>query len=227
MGAARADFISGFPQAPGGSESPTVLDLTSSYLETKYDGAGLFTVESTWTGATSLNNDSIHPLYDLSGDGNLDISLTIDPTTGAPLSGTLTISGDASNHYTGGTNTGNLLTGTISQFGFPSASQGPANDGAEVFEFIFNTTGGDLAAYYPSIVVNLSEVDIKFNGTFGTNIFDDATEENGQTDTYAGAVAPEPPTLVIFWCLGGLFLLARFVILGGTRMLRGSPLAGC
>jgi hypothetical protein len=214
-GAARADFIPSFPNAPGVSESPTVLDITSYVLEVKYDGSSNFTVASQVDNAVFLNDDSA-PIYDISGTSDLSIAMTINPANGAPTGGSLSITGDA---YGG--STGKLLTGTISQFGFANPTQGAADHGAEIFEFIFNTTGGDLASYYPSIVVNLSEVDINFNGTFGSTSFDDLSG-NAQTDTYAGPAAPEPASLTL-GCIGVLALMARFGILRGTRMLCGSP----
>jgi hypothetical protein len=200
------------------NESPTVLDITANTLSVNYDGSGNFTVASQFplaypNATVFLNNDS-NSSYDISGSPGLTISLKIDSATGAINGpGSLIITGDA---Y--GDNTGNLLTGSISAFYFPNASQGAALSGNEEFQFIFNTTGGDLASYYPSIAVDLEEVDINFNGTFGSSAFDDESG-NAQTDNYA-APAPEPSTLAL-GCLGALVLMARFAILRGTRMLCG------
>jgi hypothetical protein len=207
-----------FPAAPGLAESPTVLDITANTLSVSYSsGTGIFSVSSQFSlpfpNATVFLNDDSNSSYDISGSPGLTISLEITPSGALNGPGTLTITGNA---YGG--NSGNLLTGSISQFNFPNSSQGSTLAGGEEFQFIFNTTGGDLASYYPSIAVDLEEVDTNFNGTFAS--FDDESG-NAQTDNYA-APAPEPAALTLA-CLGVLVFVARFVILRGTRMLCGSP----
>lgn len=212
VGVARADFISGFPAAPGGLESPTVLDITSYSLAVSYDGAGHLAVNSQFDGLSLLNNDST-AIYDIGGTGDMAIAITINPATSAPISGTLDIAGQASSFYTL-SSSNHLLTGTISQFGFPNASQGAAANNSENFQFIFNTTGGDLAAFYPAIAVNVSLVHISFNGSFGATSFNDVSG-NAQADTYAGV--PEPTTLSM-GCVGLMILIGRFGFLGTRRL---------
>jgi hypothetical protein len=221
-GAARADYIPGFPDAPGGTESFTNIDITSYGLTVNYDGGSHeLTVYSQSSFGTLINDGN----EELDGTGDLSIAITIDPLTGIPQpGGTLSITGDAPDY---GGSSGNILTGTISQFGFALPADAEANHSSEHFQFIFNTTGGDLASYYPSIAVNLTIVDLDTDGgsfttdgTFASSFSD--ISGNAQTDTYA-APAPEPSTLALA-CLGVFVLMiAKFGILRGRVVLCWSP----
>jgi hypothetical protein len=184
---ARGAFISGFPTAPGAAESHTNPDITSFGLLVNYDSTtSTFTAVSSSDFGTLINNGN----EPSTGTGDLSLSVLINPVTGAPLSGSFSITGDA---YGG--NTGFLLTGSIQQFGFAHTATS-----SEHFQFIFGTTGGDLAAYYPAIAVNMTLVNLTANGgTFTTSgtfaaSFGDISG-NAQTDTYVAA--PEPCTLLL------------------------------
>jgi hypothetical protein len=224
---AQADFIVGFPAEPGwANENASTLDVTAPYLSVTYDGAGHFSASSAYDGFNMLNNDS-DPSYDIGGASHLQIDLTLNPSTGAPISGTFNLSGDASSSYVA-VSSGTLLSGTISAFGFPNAAQAAADAGAENFQFLFDTTGGDLAPWYASIAVNLTLADVNFNGTFGANAFanfqgDDFT--GAQADIFAGPPSPVPePTSLSLLCFGTVVLTTGYGVLRGARKLRGSPL---
>ncbi len=216
----QADWIAGFPPEPGISQSPTNLDMTHWLLTVSYDGAGNFSVYSQYPGVGVLNNFS-DPIYDIGPNTALNIALQINPTTGAPISGSLIITGDASTYYTASP-TGTLLTGDISQFGY--AEPGNTTPGAEHFEFLFTTTGGDLAAWYPSIAINLTFVEINFSGVFGNTPFENTDSYSAQSDTFSGPTpVPEPASLSLL-CFGALAVSTGLGILRGTKVLRGTPM---
>lgn len=221
-GTAQADWIAGFPPEPGVGQSPTNLDITHWVLTVSYDGAGHFQAYSQWAGVGVMNNFS-DPIYDIGPNTAIDIDMMLNPTTGAPLSGTLTILGDASSYFAASPS-GTLLTGTISQFGF--AGSGNAGSGTENFQFIFNTTGGDLASLYPTIAVNLTFAEVNFSGIFGNTPFFNTDSYTAQADTFAGPPSvtpvPEPASLSVL-CFGALALSAGVGILRSAKVLRGSP----
>jgi len=221
--AAWAEFIAGFPDAPGGSESHTNIDITNFSLSVSYNGSTHVISATSLFDYDAWINDGNE---ELDGTGDLSLQVTIDPSNGNPLNGTMSISGDA---YGG--SAGNLLTGTISQFGFALPADAMADQSSEHFQFIFNTTSGDLASYFPSIAVNMTAVNLHSNGgsfttngTFATSF--GSTGYSAQTDTYAAPTptpTPEPATLTTLGCLGIVVLIARYRILCGTRMLCWGP----
>ncbi len=216
-GRAQAEWVSEFPDEPGRFQSSTNLVISNWFLDVGYDGAGNFSVSSQYPGVAVMNNFT-DPIYDIGSESTLNIALSIDPATGAPLSGTLTITGDASEFYTP-KGSGTLLTGTICQFGFPGATDAANSDGAQNFQFLFKTTGGDLATYFPSIAVNLNSADVDFNGTFGDTPFFTTDSFSAQSDTFSGFLYATPvpePSSVLLLCLGVLTLTA------GPRILRGA-----
>ncbi len=179
---------------PGPSESDTDPDITTFGVNTSYDGLGHFVADGS-LGVNLFNDDAT------GGTQNLQISLYINPITGQPISGTFEIDGT---YPRLGANSGILLTGSISKFGFLDAPTASTSDGDEQFDFLFHTTGGDLASRYPQIGVVLSNVDANFNGTWGTNSFSD-TSFSGQTDSFSVAV-PEPASLTLIGAAGGCLL---------------------
>lgn len=218
-GTAQAKWIADFPSEPGGLQSPTNLVISNWFLDVGYDGEGNFSVSSQFPGVAVVNNFT-DPIYDIGADSTLNIALTIDPATGVPRNGTLTITGAASSYYTS-KSSGNLLTGTITQFGFPSPTDATKNAGAENFQFLFNSTGGDFAPYFHSIAVNLTTVDVDFDGTFGSTAFFNTGSYSAQSDVYSGPLSATPvpePSSVMLMCLGVLTLAGGRRILGGTRL---------
>ncbi len=217
-GAAQAAWVSDFPDEPGSLQSSTNMVICNWLLDVGYDGAGNFSVSSQYPGVAVMNNFT-DPIYDIGSQSTLSIALSIDPATGAPLNGTLTITGDATEFYTP-KGSGTLLTGTICQFGFPGATAAANSDGAQNFQFLFKTTGGDLAPYFPSIAVNLNSVDVDFDGTFGDTPFFTTDSYSAQSDTYSGFLYATPvpePSSVLLLGLGVLTFAAGPKILRGAR----------
>ncbi len=211
-GTAHANWIDDFPDEPGSLQSPTNLVVSNWFLDVGYDGKGSFSVSSVYPGVAVMNNFT-DPIYDIGSNSTLNIAMSIDPATGAPLGGTLTITGDASSYYTS-KSSGILLTGSVAQFGYSAADDGT---GTENFQFLFRTTGGDLAQYFSCIAMNLSTVDVDFDGTFGDTAFSNTDPFTAQSDTFAGRIYATPvpePSSVLLMCLGVLTLAA------GPRILR-------
>ncbi len=153
-----------------------------------YDSATLGSLNAVGK-AVTLNS-----LYPIVSDG-FDLSMTLNPTTGAFISGTLDITGAIpSLSYSGPT----LLTGTLSDFGFTTSS--------EPLEFIFTATGGELkSGLFPSqvgVVLN----DTAFPGSFASSFETSALRTT--SDSYA---VPEPSCFVsgIALMLSGLGYSAR------------------
>jgi len=125
---------------------------------------------------------------------SIDLYLT---SAGIPTSGALSIGGTVAAL---GATTGTLLAGSILQFGF----QDPPGD--EIFEFLFNVTGGDLARYCGGqAVVILDAVDSGFRGTFGADF---ANTGLGDSDTSSSPV-PEPSSGMVMLSLLGCGLATR------------------
>lgn len=174
-------------------------DITSIFLDMSYNaGSNAFSV----TGfSATIDEDGVGPVLDFDAFGTFDISATID-NSGAPLGGTLTITGDLTS--TLGVS-GTLLTGSLVDFGWFGTTR-------DVFEFLFSVTGGALAtpAYYGSpgtltgVIYDTGE-DV-FNGDFDSS-FSSSGFGSGFSDT---APIPEPFTL-------SLLLPAAFLIRPNRR----------
>jgi hypothetical protein len=165
-------------------------DVTSGVLDVQYQASsGSFTVAGT---AMTFDLDHISPPdYNITS-GNYAINMLLTPA-GIPTSGSLSIMGKIPAL---GANSGTLLTGQISQFGF----QNPP--GGEIFEFIFNVNGGDLASYYAGkagVILNAS--DTGFTGSFTSNFSN--SPFSASTDTFP---VPEPSTAILLFILGAAVL---------------------
>jgi hypothetical protein len=68
---------------------------------------------------------------------SFSLTALLDPLTGSPTGGSLSISGSITDLSVGG----DLLTGTLDQFGF-------LDEGGDFFEFVYNVTGGALASQF-------------------------------------------------------------------------------
>lgn len=136
--------------------------------------------------------------------GSFDLSATIDDA-GAASSGTLRISDSSST----------LLTGDLSAFGFDDA----AFNEPDPFEFLFDTTGGDLSGRLGSqFAVILTSTGALPTNPAGGTVFENDFESAlaGIADT--ATLIPEPSTILL--TAPGLFMLALY-----SRRLRGTPLA--
>lgn len=159
----------------------TVTGDTSDY--TPPDGSGPFNVLDSPGGFFS---------------GAFSLSAIIG-TNGVLQSGSLTISGAIDDLSISGPL---LLSGEITAFGF----QGNSSPNYDEFEFLFNVTGGSLAADYGPVGGTLLHPgDTSFNGSFLVNF----SSVNGVADTRA---IPEPSSvLLVVMSLLGLCGVARRV----------------
>lgn len=87
---------------------------------------------------------SLDSTYSISS-GLFNLTASIDPATGTLLGGSLEIDGTISANPPNYSSP--LLTGTLTEFGYPSLTN--FGDGSP-FEFVFNVTGGSLAPLYSS-----------------------------------------------------------------------------
>ncbi|MCH7813751.1 MAG: PEP-CTERM sorting domain-containing protein, partial [Planctomycetes bacterium] len=154
-------------------------DIASAWLTVDYNaGSDLLTA----TGfAMTFDSDGVAPPDENITSGFFDISLPVDLNGAITVGvGTLTISGLVAS---GGPS---LLTGDIVAFGY-------LDGGGEIFEFLFDVTGGDLAGNFGSQVgVIVDAWDSGFSGSFDSGF---SNSGFGVSDT--GAV-PEPGTLGMF-----------------------------
>src|SRR5205814_1753723 len=124
-------------------------DITSHFVSVQYaldanPATGTFTADGY---AESVN--SAHSI----DDGHFLLEVVVNRSTGAPVSGTLTIDGTADDYSA---HSGHLLSGSLlgaassyQEFGFhdPLPGNPPPQQGVfDHFEFIFQGLGGDLAA---------------------------------------------------------------------------------
>lgn len=175
---------------------PKSPDITATYIDVAYNHVTLQFTATGW--ATDLDVDNVPPPdYAISMmSANFNLAATIS-NAGHPLGGTLSITGTIPAL---GALSGTLLTGTLWQFGYPDPP------GGEVFEFIFNTTGGDLAAMYGShIGVILSALDTGFGGSFANSF---ANTGLGVADAFV----PSPAA-----ALGGMALLMCMAMMKSQR----------
>jgi hypothetical protein len=149
--------------------------------------------------------------FDVNSQGfnssSFSLTLTIARSTGAPLGGTVSITGDTDGtpHYNG-----DLLEGTITQFGFHDPPIGTPSVG-NIFEFVVHVTSGLLAApYYSSgtagIIMNIANgsASPSFTGVFTAPFHNDGF--SGFSDTFPMSV-PEPSSLMLMslgmtWLVG-------------------------
>ena len=123
---------------------------------------------------------------------------------GSLVAGSLDVTGTIPNLASSGT----LLTGQLAQFGFEP-------QGGDIFEFIFDVTGGDLAHYYNGETsVVLDATGSGFTGSFANNFA--AMPYLSVADN--SAVVPEPSAAVL--SLSGLaYGLSALVSLRLRRLI--------
>jgi len=145
---------------------------------------------ATYTAATDQFVITMQPQTIFSGGVNYGIVAGLADYTliaeiddfGNLVSGSLTINGTAGGL---GFNSGTLLTGTITEFGFDTA--------LAPFEFVFDVTGGDAAGLWGSEPGGIILTGTGFGGSFGSDF---SSAFAGTSDT--GVVIPEPSTGLLF-----------------------------
>jgi hypothetical protein len=193
-------------------------DVTSDFVKVVYT-ASTDTFTATGSTATFDVNGIAPQDYNINTGGSpseqFAINMTVNPSNGVPVSGTINLTGKINTPPVDNTapplseTSGTLLTGNITNFGFPT-------NGGTVFEFLFTVTGGDLASFYGGVGATAGSIvneqsgeagDIAFTGSFTSNFQNTSNQfsVNGVSDTF---VVPEPMSL-------GAMILA---LLGLSRM---------
>lgn len=165
-------------------------DIFSDFITVSYNASSK-TFTAQYGSPETLDTDKITSHDSDIINGSFTITAAVN-NSGQATSGTLTIDGTIPSR---GYNSGTLLTGTLTQFGY----QNPP--GGQVFDFIFTVTGGDMASLYGSKAgVNLSYVGNDFKGVFTSNF---SNTGMGETDTFS---VPEPASMMVL--AGGLLCAA-------------------
>ena len=135
-------------------------------------------------------------------------ALGVGDLDGKAITGTLDIDGTVTTAgFVGDHNLNHLLTGVVTAFRSPSASQ---------MEFLFKITGGDAAGLFGGInaigIVVIPSITPTYDRLFNTNY--DANFLKFSTDTAAtSAVVPEPASFL-------LAMLGVVGLVGGARLRR-------
>jgi hypothetical protein len=175
-------------------------DIVSSFIDVTYNaGTDAFTASGF---AQELDDDGSMPAEAIAG-GTFNLIATID-ASGAMSGGSLSIGGTVSSL---GFNTGTLLTGNLTDFGFPDA-------GGDPLEFLFDVTGGDAAVLYGGVgaVGGVIMGATGFGGSFDSD-FDNLRDGAGSG---VANVAPIPVPAAVWLFGSGLVGLAG---LGRRRRL--------
>lgn len=172
-------------------------DIVSGFIDVTYDAAGDSFVATGF--AQELDDDGSVPAEAIS-DGSFDLTASID-ATGALSDGTLTLGGTVASL---GFNSGTLLTGDLTAFGFPGA-------GGDPLEFLFTVTAGDAAGLYGSAPAGLILSATGFGGNFGSDfdnldegIIDGVLTPIPGTGTAVANVAPVPLPAALWLFAAGL-----------------------
>lgn len=168
-------------------------DITSAFITVNYDaGSGMFTANGFPTGL------ALPPGYNVT-PGAFSLNMQVAQATGQLISGAVSITGTVPDL---GLMSGTLLTGNINNFGFPSG-------GGEIFEFLVDVTGGDLAGAFGSQAgIILDAHDTGFGGSFQQSFGN--TPFQGVSDTFASPVVPEPASVLVWLCV---------LIVGGSGLV--------
>ncbi len=161
-------------------------DLSAQFLTVDYVASAGTTGTLTATGWPTSFTITGTNTPDYCEIDNGQYSLTAQITkTGQPISGTLDITGTIPGMSTP---SGTLLTGQLSQFGFEPPP------GGDIFEFMFNVTGGDLASYYNGQAgIILTATGSGFDGNFMTSFSTQVSQ--AVSDNFG--VVPEPNTAIL------------------------------
>ena len=169
-------------------------DISAGFLNASYDATtGILSADG-WPISFNISGTST-PDYPSIDGGQYMLEAQVSPS-GALITGSLDVTGTIPDLASSGT----LLTGQLAQFGFQP-------EGGNIFEFIFDVTGGDLAPYYHGETsVILDATGSGFTGNFANNFT--AMPYLSIADNSA---VPEPPTSI---------LLLSALALGIFRRLR-------
>lgn len=157
-------------------------DIFSGFIDVAYTaGTDAFTANGF---AQTLDDDGIGAPEAIAG-GTFDLSASINDL-GLLGGGTLDIGGTVAAL---GFNSGTLLTGNLTAFGFPAA-------GGDPLEFLFSVTGGDAAGLYGGVG---STGGVILSG--GTGFTGDFTADFRGTGSAVADVAPIPLPAAV-WLFG-------------------------
>ena len=182
----------GAAQASSLGLTPGIPDIFSSSITTGY-ASGVFTANGI---AMTIDDDGIGPSinFDAIVANSFSLTAMIDGS-GSLSSGSISITGSITSLSA---TSGTLLTGTLTDIGFPDAGGNP-------LEFLFDVTGGDLASLYGGLGgVILSGSGLPISSTPWANDF--SNNGRGLSDTFS--VVPVPAAV---WLFGSALLgLAGF-----------------
>jgi len=188
--------------------SAAPLNLTSTHpgdVTTHYSSVSYVLDANPLTGTLTVTGEPDE--FDVNSqfiwNGVFSLSMTVMRSTGAVVSGSLSISGDI---LDGPTYSGLLLEGDITDFGFqdPAPPFNPGLGEGSIFEFVVHVTGGELhAPYYTDdtagIIMNIGNASgaPPFTGVF-TSAFQN-TGLSGLSDTFpmADPNIPEPSSVML------------------------------
>lgn len=161
--------------------TPSFPDITTGFIDVSYDSTTHVFAATGYSGSIELTGT---PPPDVFPSGYLySITASID-NAGVVHGGTFNISGTITGSPV---NTGTLLTGSLTQFGFNQT-------GGDIFEFVFDVTGGDLAGFAGHRAgVILDAQDTGFTGSFASS-FSNGDDGIGVSDTFP---VPEPATICL------------------------------
>lgn len=168
-------------------------DIVSGFIDVSYD-AGVQLLSANGF-ALEIDDDGSGPPEAIAG-GTFDLTATID-NTGNLIGGTIAVGGTVA---TLGFNSGTLLTGDLTAFGYPSG-------GGDPLEFLFGVTGGDAAPLYGSTGGTIL-TQSGFGGTFSSSF---ANSSDGLADTGTTTI-PIPSALpagLSLLCVLGVAAMAR------------------
>ncbi len=176
-------------------------DINSNFISVNYDStSNILTADGD---ASTIDDDGVGgPIGIDNGFGGFSLAAEIDES-GNLVGGTFSISGEVPSL---GFNSGTLLTGDLTGFGFNPA-------GGDPLEFLFSVTGGDAAGLFGSpagLLLNSAGFDGDFVDDFGATFT--AVANVGMPVE----VVPEPVSASLFM-IGGFGLLSY----GMNRRRRG------
>lgn len=170
-------------------------DTVSLLIDVTYDAA---TDQFLATGtASQLDDDGSVPPEDIVG-GTFDLTATID-AVGTLSSGSLTIGGTVPSL---GFLSGTLLTGNLTDFGFPDG-------GGDPLEFLFDVSGGDAQGLYSGNPGGVILTQTGFGGSFDVD-FDNLGGGGSGSGTGLADVAPVPLPGTL--CLGLAWVAMSVVV---------------